>query len=71
MGELNGPKVSEAKEAEIKARLEQENADKPCETPAGDVYGQIEGKDSETGVQVPTDAAVEEAKEWVDEVNQR
>lgn len=64
-------KISEAKEKEMKARLAQENADDPEKTPASDVYGQLKGKDPETGVEIPSEEAVEEAKEWVDEVNRR
>ena len=64
-------KVSEAKEKEMKARLSQENAHKPEETPASDVYSKLDGKDPETGVEIPSEVAVEEAKEWVDEENRR
>lgn len=40
------------------------------QTPASDLYGEIEGKDPETCVEIPTEEAVEEAREWTEE-NQR
>lgn len=40
-------------------------------TPHSDVYSDIEGVDPETGVEIPTDEAVDEAKDWVDNENRR
>ncbi len=39
--------------------------------PASDIYGEIECKEEETGVEIPTEDAVEDAKEWVDQENRR
>ena len=55
---------------EISARLEQEKEIKNSNRPSGDIYSKTEGKDPETGVEIPTDEAVEQAKEWVDKQNQ-
>lgn len=62
--------VSESKEKQMKAKVAQDNEVNYQEQPAGDIYSDIEYKDPETGVEVPTEEAVEEAKEWVDEDRQ-
>lgn len=54
------------KEQEAKARREQENQNDE-HTPASDIYGKVAGKDPETGVEIPTDEAVKESMEWVEE----
>ena len=61
---------AEQKKKEISARLEQEKEIKNSNRPSGDIYSKTEGKDPETGVEIPTDEAVEQAKEWVDKQNQ-
>lgn len=41
------------------------------ETPATDVYSEIEKRLPDTKVDIPTEKAVEEAKDWVENENQR
>lgn len=53
---------------EEKARVEQDGLCK--DMPASDIYSNV-NKDPETCVEIPTEEAVEEAKEWVDEENRR
>ena len=62
--------LSEAKKKEIEASVEQENEIKKNNQPASDVYGKVKEKDPETGVEIPTETSVEEAKKWVDDQNQ-
>ena len=57
--------MSEQKAKETKSRREQENQNP--DAPASDVYGNLEGKDPETGVEKPTEDAVEKSREWVNE----
>lgn len=66
----NSETLSEDKKREMKARLSQEKEINQNARPAGDIYSKVE-KDPETGVEIPTDEAVEEAKDWVDNQNQR
>lgn len=54
------------KEEKAKARREQENQNDK-HAPASDIYGKVAGKDPETGVEIPTDEAVKESVEWVNE----
>lgn len=61
---------TEKNQEQAESRREQEKERKHQETPASDVYGSVKGKDSETGVEVPTEEAVEHAREWINE-NQR
>lgn len=35
-----------------------------------DVYSDVKEREEDTGIEIPTDEAVEEAKEWVDNQNQ-
>lgn len=37
------------------------------EKPSSDVYSNIKYREEETGIEIPTDEAVEEAMEWVEE----
>ena len=53
-----------------KANLEQMEEINHGDKAASDIYSKSEGKDPETGVEIPTEESVEEAKEWVDEQNQ-
>lgn len=48
------------------SRRAQENQNEDT-SPASDIYGNIEGKDPETGVEIPTDEAVENSREWINE----
>lgn len=65
----NSETLSEDKKKEMKARLSQEKEINHKDRPAGDIYSNVD-KDSETGVEIPTDEAVQEAKDWVDNQNQ-
>lgn len=56
--------ISTAKAKEMKAHLAQENSKDHQTTPASDLYSKVQGKDPETGVEKPTEKAVEEAMEW-------
>ena len=49
--------------------MEQQKEINPADRPDSDVYAKSEGKDPETGIEIPTDQEVEEAKEWVDNEN--
>ncbi|MCD1147735.1 DUF3787 domain-containing protein [Peptoniphilus sp. KCTC 25270] len=62
--------MTDKREKAAEDRREQENEAKHEKTPASDLYGRIEGKDPETGVEIPTEDAVEDAAEWIKE-NQR
>lgn len=66
----NSKTLSNDKKEEMKANVEQQKEIKETDRPDSDVYSKTEGKDPETGIDIPTDEAVEEAKEWVDEQNQ-
>ncbi|MBU5668615.1 DUF3787 domain-containing protein [Peptoniphilus sp. MSJ-1] len=66
----NSKTLSNDKKEEMKANIEQQKEIKESDRPDSDVYSKTEGKDPETGIEIPTDEAVEEAKEWVDEQNQ-
>jgi pyruvate formate-lyase activating enzyme-like uncharacterized protein len=63
--------LTEAKKQEIRAHLEQQKSVKEENRPDGDVYYKKAGKDPETGVEIPSEGSVEEAKKWVDEENRR
>lgn len=43
------------------------NLEERCDGPASDVYYQSEGIEDDTGVKIPTEDAVEEAKDWSEE----
>lgn len=63
--------ISNSKEKEMKAKVQQEKEMDYNDQPASDVYAKAESKDPETGVERPTEASVEEAKAWVDQENRR
>ena len=52
-------------EATIQESEQKNNAS--GETPGTDVYGKVKEREADTGVEIPTKDAVEEAKEWVEE----
>lgn len=54
----------------VKAEAEQRAGTRGCEKPSSDLYSDVKERDSETGVEVPTEEAVEEARNWSEE-NQR
>ena len=55
----------------MKANLEQQKEIDNDDRAQSDVYAKTEGKDPETGVEIPTEESVEEAKDWVDNQNRR
>lgn len=59
--------ISEAKKRQLKAKIEEEMAITDEKRPGSDLYADIHSKDPETGVEVPTEESVVEAKTWVDE----
>lgn len=59
--------ISEAKKRQLKAKIEEEMAINDKNRPGSDLYADIQSKDPETGVEVPTEESVVEAKTWVDE----
>lgn len=65
----NSSTLSDSKKKEMKANMEQQKEINPEDRPDSDVYAKAEGKDPETGIDIPTDEEVEEAKEWVDNEN--
>lgn len=65
----NSTTLSDAKKKEMKANMDQQKEINPNDRPYSDIYAKTEGKDPETGIEIPTDEEVEEAKEWVDNEN--
>lgn len=63
-------KAQESKQKEAQARRDQEKVNDHETTPASDIYGNVESKCPETGVEKPTQDAVEESVKWINE-NQR
>lgn len=70
MVEKNKSTISEAKMKQMEAKIDEENEISYENQPASDVYAKAEGKDPETGVEIPTEESVEEAKNWADEHRQ-
>ncbi|MDU6784226.1 DUF3787 domain-containing protein [uncultured Peptoniphilus sp.] len=65
----NSSTLSDSKKKEMKANMEQQKEINSADRPDSDIYAKSEGKDPETGIEIPTDQEVEEAKEWVDNEN--
>lgn len=65
----NSKTLSDAKKKEMKANMDQQKEIKPEDRPDSDLYAKTEGQDPETGIEIPTEESVEEAKEWVDNEN--
>lgn len=63
--------LTDDKKRQIRAHIEQQREVIEQNRPDGDVYYKKAGKDPETGVEIPSEGAVEEAKKWVDEENRR
>ncbi|MDO5037733.1 MAG: DUF3787 domain-containing protein [Tissierellia bacterium] len=59
--------IDKQKDAAMKNAQQARQLDK---TPHSDIYSEVE-HDPETMAEKPTEAAVEEAKEWVDDMNKR
>ena len=67
----NSKTLSDSKKKEMKANLEQQKEIDNDDRAQSDIYAKTEGKDPETGVEIPTEESVEEAKDWVDNQNRR
>lgn len=65
----NSTTLSDAKKEEMKANMDQQKEINQKDRPDSDIYAKTEGQDPETGIEIPTDEEVEEAKEWVDNEN--
>lgn len=65
----NSTTLSDAKKKEMKANMDQQKQINPNDRPDSDIYAKTEGQDPETGIEIPTEESVEEAKEWVDNEN--
>ncbi|MDU7150855.1 MULTISPECIES: CDIF630_02480 family spore surface protein [Peptoniphilus] len=65
----NSKTLSDAKKKQMKANMDQQKQINSENRPDSDVYAKTERKDPETGIEIPTENSVEEAKEWVDNEN--
>lgn len=65
----NSTTLSDAKKKEMKANIDQQKEINPNDRADSDLYAKTEGQDPETGIEIPTEESVEEAKEWVDNEN--
>ena len=65
----NSKTLSDAKKKEMKANMDQQKEINHSDRADSDLYAKTAGKDPETGIEIPTEEAVEEAKEWVDNEN--
>ena len=65
----NSTTLSDAKKKEMKANMDQQKEINSEDRPDSDIYAKTEEQDPETGIEIPTDEEVEEAKEWVDNEN--
>ena len=65
----NSKTLSDAKKKQMKANMDQQKEINPNERADSDLYAKTEGQDPETGIEIPTDDEVEEAKNWVDNEN--
>lgn len=67
----NNDELSQEKIDEMKAKADEEKNVDSNKEPASDLYGSLKGKEDETNVEIPTEHAVEDAKDWVDKENIR
>ena len=65
----NSKTLSDAKKKQMKANMNQQKQINSENRPDSDLYAKTAGKDPETGIEIPTENSVEEAKEWVDNEN--
>lgn len=70
MVENNKSTMSDAKKKQMQAKIAEDNVIDHENQPASDVYAKAKEKDPETGVETPTEASVEDAKNWADEDRQ-
>lgn len=61
--------LSDSQKKQMKANMDQQKEINPNERADSDLYAKTEGQDPETGIEIPTDDEVEEAKNWVDNEN--
>ncbi|WP_019139172.1 MULTISPECIES: CDIF630_02480 family spore surface protein [Peptoniphilus] len=65
----NSTTLSDSQKKQMKANMDQQKEINPKDRADSDLYAKTEGQDPETGIEIPTDDEVEEAKEWVDNEN--
>ncbi len=65
----NSTTLSDSQKKQMKANMAQQKEINPNERADSDLYAKTEGQDPETGIEIPTDDEVEEAKNWVDNEN--
>lgn len=65
----NSTTLSDSQKKQMKANMDQQKEINPNERADSDLYAKTEGQDPETGIEIPTDDEVEEAKNWVDNEN--
>ena len=65
----NSTTLSDSQKKQMKANMDQQKEINPKDRADSDLYAKTEGQDPETGIEIPTDAEVEEAKDWVDNEN--
>lgn len=61
--------LSDSQKKQMKANMDQQKEINPKDRADSDLYAKTEGQDPETGIEIPTDDEVEEAKDWVDNEN--
>lgn len=61
--------LSDSQKKQMKANMDQQKEVNPNDRADSDLYAKTEGQDPETGIEIPTDDEVEEAKDWVDNEN--
>ncbi len=61
--------LSDSQKKQMKANMDQQKEINPKDRADSDLYAKTEGQDPETGIEIPTDDEVEEAKNWVDNEN--
>lgn len=65
----NSTTLSDSQKKQMKANMDQQKEINPKDRADSDLYAKTEGQDPETGIEIPTDDEVEEAKDWVDNEN--
>ena len=65
----NSTTLSDSQKKQKKANMDQQKEINPKDRADSDLYAKTEGQDPETGIEIPTDDEVEEAKDWVDNEN--
>ena len=65
----NSTTLSDSQKKQMKSNMDQQKEINPKDRADSDLYAKTEGQDPETGIEIPTDDEVEEAKDWVDNEN--